>query len=98
MLFSPSIDERGGLRRWVGAFLFLFVLILPFHFHPATERSQLNQECSCYYNGRTELGPTPAPVVLAFTYAVAVLVAHRAEIPAAVAVESESARGPPYSL
>jgi hypothetical protein len=86
------------VRRWIGAVLFLFVFTLPFHFHPATENPQVSQECSCYYNGRTQLGPIPAAVVLAPIYEVVFLVTRRTEAPAAVLVESESARGPPLSL
>jgi hypothetical protein len=86
------------MRRWVGAFLFIFVLILPFHFHPATENLQLSQECSCYYTGRTDLGPAPASVVVAPACEVTFLLAIGTEAPASVAVQSESARGPPFSL
>ena len=94
----PSGNRRCNARRWIGAFLFLFVFTLPLHFHPGTESSRLSQECSCYYGGRTQLGSAPAPVTLVPTYEVVFLVARGAETPAAVPVESESARGPPRSL
>ena len=98
MFLYLSTNGRGGVRRWIGAVLFLFVFTLPLHFHPATESSRLSQECSCYYGGRTQLGSAPAPVTLVPTYEVVFLVARGAEAPAAVPVESESARGPPRSL
>jgi hypothetical protein len=100
VLFFPSISEvrSACVRRCIGAFLFLFVFTLPLHFHPATQNPQVSQECSCYYSGRTELGPPPAVVVLAPIYEVVFLVTRRAEAPAAIAVDSESPRGPPRSL
>jgi len=98
VFLSASTDGGGAVRRWIGAVLFLFVFTLPFHFHPATESSQVSQECSCYYSGRTELGPAPAAIVLAPSSGVVFLVTRRVKGPAAVAVESASARGPPRSL
>jgi hypothetical protein len=90
---------RQVVRRCIGIILFLFVFTLPLHFHPATESSQVSQECSCYYGGRTQLGPAPAPVILIPIYEVVLLDNRRAENPAAVVIESESARAPPpYSL
>jgi hypothetical protein len=90
-----SEQRNSRARRCIGAVLFVFVFTLPFHFHPVAENRQVSQECSCYYSGRTQLGPTPAPVVLAPVYEVKFLITSRAETPAQIAVESESARGPP---
>jgi hypothetical protein len=90
---------RQIVRRCLGVILFLFVFTLPLHFHPATESSRVSQECSCYYGGRTQLGPVPASVVLVPIYEVILLDNRRGENPAAVVIQSESARGPPlYSL
>jgi hypothetical protein len=85
-------------RRYIGAVLFLFVFTLPLHFHPATESSQISQECGCYYGGRTQLGPMPAPVVLVPASEVVLLVAHTTKTPPAVVAEAASARAPPYFL
>jgi hypothetical protein len=91
--------RRQVVRRCIGVILFLFVFTLPLHFHPATESSKVSQECSCYYGGRTQLGLVPAPVTLVPIYEVVLLENRRAENPAAVVIESESARAPPpYSL
>ena len=98
MLFPPSTNRLDDVRRCIGAVLFVFVFALPLHFHPTTEISQVSQDCTCYHTGRAQLGPALAPVILALTYTVVFLVARRSEIPAAVMVESESARGPPYSV
>lgn len=87
------------VRRCIGVILFLFVFTLPLHFHPATESSQVSQECNCYYGGRTQLGPAPVLVILVPIYEVVLLDNRRAENPTAVVIESESARAPPpYSL
>ena len=85
-------------RRGIGVLLLLTVFFLPLHVHSATESSQVSQECSCYYGGRTQLGWAPACVTLVPTYEAVFLVIHRAETPVAVVVESESARAPPYFL
>ena len=97
MFLLPSGNRRSNLYRCVGAFLFVFVFTLPLHFHPVTASAQVTQECSCYYGGRTQLGSIPTVLVLSPIYKVTFVVTRRAEAPAAIAVESESARGPPLS-
>ena len=97
MFISPVINAV-YVRRCIGALLFVFVFALPFHFHPPSDISQLTQECSCYLSGRTQLGPTPAPVTLAPFYEAIVLPPSGAEAPALAVVHSESARSPPVAV
>ncbi len=97
MSFTPLI-KNGCLRRCIGVVLFVFVFTLPFHFHRPSDISQITQECSCYLSGRTQLGPTPAPVVLAPGYEAIVLPPSGAEAPASVAVHPELARSPPVAV
>jgi hypothetical protein len=96
--FIPAKIRRRVLPRCIGVTLFLFVFTLPLHFHPATESPQVSQECGCYYGARTQLGPAPAPVILVPIYQAVLLFKRNSENPAAVVIESESARAPPYSL
>ena len=93
---SALLSHISFSRRYVGAVLFLFVFTLPLHFHLATESSQISQECGCYYEGRAQLGPTPAAIVLIPASEVAFLIADGTKAPPAVVAESESARAPPY--
>jgi hypothetical protein len=94
----PSTIGYRVLRRCIGVTLFVFVFTLPLHFHPATESPQVSQECGCYYGGQTQLGPVPAPFIFVHIYQAVFLVKRSSENPAAVAIESESARAPPFSI
>jgi hypothetical protein len=88
-----------GLRcRLIGAFFFLFIFFLPFHFHPITSVPELSHECSCVYGTRTQIGLGPAPLVLIVSASFSLVAFDTSEAPSKVDVEFESARGPPYSV
>ena len=97
-VFLP-LSTRGNskIRGLIGVVLFLFFFALPLHFHSATDSQQINQECSCQCGGLSQLGVGPAPVILALAYQVFFVPVSKAEIPAAIIFESESARGPPLA-
>jgi hypothetical protein len=59
---------------------------------------QVRNECSCYYGGRTQIGLTPAAVILLLALQVLFFVVSRTAARVVVIVESESARAPPHSL
>ena len=99
-VFLPlSIKGRSKLRRWIGAVLFFFFFTLPLHFHSITDSRQINQECSCYCGGLSQLGAAPAPVILSVADELFFAPLYRTEIPVEVIFKSECARAPPpFSL
>ena len=97
-VFLPlSTKGHSKACSWIGVILFLFFFSLPLHFHSSTDSQQISQECSCQCGGLSQLGSGPAPVALAFAYQAFFVPVSKAEIPAAIIFESESARGPPLA-
>jgi hypothetical protein len=97
-VFLPlSTKGHSKTRSWIGVILFLFFFTLPLHFHSVTDSQQISQECSCQCGGLSQLGSTPAPVVLSLAYQAFFIPVRRTEFSAAIIFESESARGPPLS-
>lgn len=98
MLSCALPQNRLAGRRVTGAVLLFFVFFLPLHFHPANENPQITHECSCYLEGRAQLGPAPSPPILVFAPDNFIIVVIRADSLVVSMIESDSARAPPLSL
>lgn len=98
MRLRRFVQNGLSAHRLAGAFLLLTVFFLPLHLHFFTQTVQINDQCSCYYGGRTQVGLAPPLAALFPVSETSFLVAGRTTAPVEVIVESESARAPPYSL
>lgn len=96
-MVGRALTKRVAGRRILGALLLLFVFVLPLHFHPGDQSSQISHECSCYLGGSTHLGSAPSSLSLLFVPEVFFIVTSRVGTPVRLVVGSDSARAPPFS-
>jgi len=77
---------------------FLFILFLPFHFHPVTFHSELGQECACVHGTLTQAGLAAAAPALVPPVNVSLVFPNSDAADSRFLVESEFARAPPLFL
>jgi hypothetical protein len=94
----PYIKKLHKVSRLLSAAILLFLFFLPLHIHfPANP--QVSEDCACcYYGGRVQMDLAPAAVILGPSDEVSFLIVRITEAPVQIAIESELARAPPYSL
>lgn len=97
-VFIPCIKKPHKVSRFLSVAILLFLLFLSLHIHfPAN--AQVSEDCACcYYGGRVQMDLAPAAAILGPSVEVSFLIVRSPKAPAQVAIESELARAPPYSL